>query len=114
MSDLGFSPVLIVLWVIVAVVLVIANWKIFTKAGKPGWAILVPVYNIVVMIQIIDKPMWWIVMLFIPIANIVFMIKILYNLVLKFGQPGWHVVLALFVGVIYYPYLAFSKASYQG
>lgn len=115
MSDSGFSPVLIVVWIIVAIVLIVANWKIFTKAGKPGWAILIPIYNIIVMLQIIDKPVWWIFMLiFVPIANIVFAIMIIYNLVLKFGQPGWHVILALLFGIIYYPYLAFSKASYQG
>ena len=108
------SPLLIVLWIIIAVVLIVANWKIFTKAGKPGWAIIIPIYNIIVMLQIVDKPLWWIIMLIIPIVNIVFMIMILYNLVLKFGQPGWHVVLALFFGIIYYPYLAFSKASYTG
>ncbi|MCK5250148.1 MAG: hypothetical protein KAJ98_09315 [Spirochaetaceae bacterium] len=110
----GASPALIVLWIVVSIVLIIANWKIFTKAGKPGWAIIIPIYNIIVMLQIVDKPLWWIIMLIIPGVNVVFMIMILYNLVLKFGQPGWHVILALFFGIIYYPYLAFSKASYTG
>jgi uncharacterized membrane protein YoaK (UPF0700 family) len=95
------------------VVLIVANWKIFTKAGKPGWAILVPVYNIIVMVQIIKKPLWWVILLFIPIVNAVFAILIVYNLVIRFGKPGWHVLLALFLGVIYYPYLAFSKAVYK-
>ena len=110
----GASPALIVLWIAVSIVLIIANWIIFTKAGKPGWAIIIPIYNVIVMLQIVKKPIWWIFMLFIPVANVVFMIMIIYNLVLKFGQPGWHVILALFIGVIYYPYLAFSKASYTG
>jgi len=52
-------------------------------------------------------------MLFIPLVNVVFAILIIYHLVLKFGQPGWHVILALLAGIIYYPYLAFSKAEYQ-
>ncbi len=108
------SPMSFIIPIIVSVILIIANWKIFTKAGKPGWAILIPIYNIIVMMQIIKKPLWWVIMLFIPFVNIVFGILIMYNLVLKFGQPGWHVVLAIFIGVIYYPYLAFSKAEYQG
>ncbi len=108
------NPFLIILWIVMTVVLIVANWKIFTKAGKPGWAILIPIYNIIVMMQIIKKPLWWVIMLFIPIVNVVFGILIVYNMVLKFSQPGWHVILALFVGIIYYPYLAFSKAEYQG
>lgn len=108
------NPLLVVFWLIVSVVLIVANWKIFTKAGKPGWAILIPIYNIVVMLQIVKKPMWWIIMLFIPIVNVVFVILIIYNLCLCFGQPAWHTVPALLVSFIYYPYLAFSKASYQG
>ena len=108
------NPLLIILWIVMTVVLIVANWKIFTKAGKPGWAILIPIYNIIVMVQIIKKPLWWVIMIFIPFVNVVFCILILYNMVLKFGQPGWHVVLALFIGIIYYPYLAFSKAEYQG
>ena len=108
------NPFLIILWIVITVILIVANWKIFTKAGKPGWAILIPVYNIIVMMQIIKKPLWWVIMLFIPIVNVVFCILIIYNMVLIFGQPGWHIVLALFLGIIYYPYLAFSKAEYQG
>ena len=108
------NPFLIILWIVMTIVLIVANWKIFTKAGKPGWAILIPIYNIIVMMQIIKKPLWWVIILFVPIVDIVFVILIVYNLVIKFGQPGWHVILALFLGIIYYPYLAFSKAEYQG
>jgi len=107
------NPLLVIFWILVTAILIVANWKIFTKAGKPGWAILIPIYNIVVMVQIIKKPLWWVIILFVPIIDAVFAILIVYNLVLRFGKPGWHVLLALFLGVIYYPYLAFSKAEYQ-
>ncbi len=107
------NPLLVVFWLLVTVVIIVANWKIFTKAGKPGWAILIPIYNIIVMVQIIKKPLWWVIILFVPIVDAVFAILIVYNLVLRFGKPGWHVLLALFLGVIYYPYLAFSSAEYQ-
>ncbi len=110
----SYNPLLIVFWLIVTVVLFVANWKIFTKAGKPGWAIIIPIYNIIVMLQIVQKPIWWIFMFLIPVVNVVFCFMLLYNLCLKFGQPGWHVVLAFFLGIVYYPYLAFSSASYQG
>ena len=114
MPDYQLSPLLVVLWFAFAAVMIVADWKIYTKAGKPGWAIFVPFYNIFVMLDIVGKPAWWFVMLLIPGVNIVFAIMIVYNLVLKFGQPGWHVLLAIFVSIVYYPYLAFSKASYEG
>jgi len=107
------NPFLVILWLIVAIILVAANWKLFTKAGKPGWAVLIPIYNVVVYLQIVDKPVWWIVLFFIPIVNIVIAIIVLIAFVQKFGQPAWHVVLALFLGVIYFPYLAFSSAEYK-
>lgn len=107
------NPFLVVLWLAVAVILIVANWKLFTKAGKPGWAILIPIYNVIVYLQIVDKPVWWIVLFFIPIVNIVIAIIVLLAFVQKFGQPAWHVILALFLGVIYFPYLAFSKAEYK-
>lgn len=110
----SFNPVYTIVWLIVMVILIVANWKIFEKAGKPGWAILIPIYNVIVMLQIVGKPLWWLIMLFIPVVNVVFVILIIYNFVLKFDKPAWHTILALFLGVIYYPYIAFSDAQYVG
>ena len=53
----------------IAVVMIVSFWKIYTKAGKPGWAVIVPVYNMVVLLQICDLPLWYIVLFFIPFAN---------------------------------------------
>ena len=114
MSDLGISPFFVVIDIIIIIVLIIADWKIFVKAGKPGWAIFIPIYNVLVMLEIVGKPWWWLLLLLIPVVNIVILVMVLYNLVLKFGKPGWHTVLALIFGVIYFPYLAFSSAEYQG
>ena len=109
----AINPVYVIFWIIYAVVMIVSNWKIFVKAGKPGWAILVPIYNIIVMLDIVQKPIWWIFLLLIPFVNIVIVILILYNFVLKFGKPGWHVILALLFGWAYFPYIAFSSASYR-
>lgn len=108
------SPAATIIGIIVGLVILISYWIIYTKAGKPGWAVIIPIYNIIVMLQIVDKPLWWFFMFLIPVVNVVFGIIVLYNLVLKFGQPAWHVVLALFLSVFYFPYLAFSKAKYSG
>ena len=110
----SINPLPALISLAIFVLLIVANWIIFTKAGKPGWAILVPIYNIIVMLQIVKKPLWWIILLIIPLVNIVIVIMIVYNLVKLFGQPGWHVILALVFGWIYFPYLAFSKVKYTG
>ena len=92
------------------IILIVANWKIFVKAGKPGWAILIPIYNVIIMLQIVKKPWWWFLLMLIPIVNVVIVILVIYNFVKVFGKPGWHVLLALFLSIIYYPYIAFSDA----
>ena len=56
--DQGASVVSIVIALIVAVVLIVAWWKIFTKAGKPGWTALIPIYNVIVMLQVVGRPVW--------------------------------------------------------
>jgi hypothetical protein len=88
-------------------------WKVFTKAGKPGWAILVPIYNIIVMLEIIGAPMWWIVMFLIPIANIIFAFKMAFAMARVFGQSsGFGIGLAL-LGPVFYPILGFGSAQYN-
>ena len=89
-------------------------WKVFTKAGQPGWASLVPIYNIYVLTQIVGKPGWWILLLFIPVVNIVIAIILAIELAKSFGKgTGFGVGLA-FLGVIFYPILGFGDATYQG
>ncbi len=82
---------------------------IFNKAGKPWWAAIIPVYNLIVYLNICTKPWWWLFLLLIPAANIVFMIILMVNFVKNFGKPGGHFWLLLFFSPIYIPYLAFSK-----
>lgn len=93
---------------------IICYWKIFNKAGKPGWACIVPIYNLVVMIEIAKKPMWYIAMFFIPIANIVFAIMLLDAFVKQFGKSSGFTVGMIFLNIIFLPILAFGDARYQG
>ena len=43
--------------------MIVGMWKVFAKAGKPGWATIIPIYNCVVLVEIIDRPMWWVLLL---------------------------------------------------
>jgi hypothetical protein len=92
---------------------VVSLWKIFEKAGKPGWAGLVPIYNIIVLMEIIEKPEWLIFM-FIPCANIYFGIMATIELAKKFGKDTTFAIGMLLLPLVFYPILAFGKAQYQG
>ena len=110
------GPMMAIFWIIylaIIIFFIIVFWKIFVKAGKPGWAAIIPIYNIIVLLQIIGKPVWWIILLFIPIVNIVIYIIMLIELAKKFGMPGWHWILMLLFGIIYFPILAFGSAKYK-
>lgn len=68
-----------IIYLAIVVVTIAGDWKMFEKAGKPGWAFLVPIYNVIVMLEIINKPIKWLLFLIIPILNIVYGIKYTSN-----------------------------------
>ncbi len=97
------------------IILIIASfWKVFAKAGKPGWAAIVPIYNIVVILEIIGRPIWWIVLFFIPIVSLVVAILIAIDVAKAFGKGAGFGIGLAFLPFIFYPMLAFGDASYQG
>lgn len=97
----------------VMIVAIAGIWKTFEKAGEPGWAAIVPFYNLYVMVQISGKPTWWIVLFFIPIANIAAAFLIPIAIAEKFGKgAGFGIGLAL-LGFIFYPMLGFGDAQYN-
>ena len=99
---------------VIGVVCIAAMWKIFTKAGEPGWAAIVPIYNTIVLLKISGKQTWWLIMFFIPIANVVFMILTLAGLSRSFGKDTGFTVLLVLLPFIGYPILGFGKAAYVG
>ncbi len=109
----GAGAIAVIVPLVIVLVMIISGWKIFTKAGKPGWAVIIPIYNIIVLLQIVKKPVWWLVLFLIPVVNLVIMIVVAYLMAKHFGQPGWHVVLYVLLPILYLPYLAFSSAQYQ-
>ena len=88
-------------------------WCVFTKAGKPGWAALIPFYNFFVMLEIAGKPGWWLVLILIPIVNIVIGIITLAALAAKFSKGAGFVVGLILLPFVFYPILGFGDAKYQ-
>jgi uncharacterized membrane protein YhaH (DUF805 family) len=106
--------IMMLVWLAVLIGIIAGIWKVFTKAGKPGWAALIPIYNIVVLLQIVGRPIWWIVLFLIPIVSIVIAIIVSIDMAKSFGKgTGFGIGLAL-LGFIFYPMLGFGDAKYQG
>lgn len=93
----------------IAVISIMSLWKLFTKAGKPGWAAIVPIYNNMVMLEIVGRPLWWVVLYFVPFANVVVAIMVALETAKVFGKDTVFGVLMILFPVPMYPILAFSK-----
>ena len=111
---LGYLAVLLVVYILV----VIAMWKVFTKAGKPGWASLIPVYNMVVMYQIVGLNPWLLLLYLIPIVNWIaaFVLSIMQNVKLAkvFGKSTGFAIGLIFLNPIFLLILGFGDAKYIG
>ena len=94
--------------------LVVSEWKIFTKANKPGWACLIPIYSTLVLLEIIGKSWWWIFLFFIPIVNLVFAIWMINLLSKSFGKDEAFTVGLLLIPIIFYPILGLGSSKYMG
>lgn len=111
----GIGLTMLLFWLVVVVFYIVCMWKVFTKAKKPGWASIVPIYNIIVELQIIGRPTWWILLFLIPFVNFVVAIIIAIDLAKSFGKDAVFGVLGLvFFSFVGYPILAFGSAKYVG
>ncbi len=110
----AMGTTILVIYLGILLVLLASLWKIFTKAGKPGWAVIIPIYSTIVFLEIVGKPWWWLFLFCIPIINIYFFIVAVHRLSLSFGQGAGTTVLLLLIGIIGYPMLAFGSATYIG
>ena len=106
-----------IVWIIylAAVVLAIAGmWKTFDKAGKPGWAAIVPIYNAIVLLEVAGKPGWWIILFFVPIVNLVITVIMFVGIADQFGKGAGFAVGLWLLPFIFFPILGFGSAQYGG
>jgi uncharacterized protein DUF5684 len=108
------SPVALVISLLVALIMIVAMWKIFTKAGQPGWASLIPFYNIYVWCKIVGRPGWWLILMLIPFVNLIIAIILCIDLAKSFGKGVGFGLGIIFLGFIFLPILGFGNAQYQG
>ena len=108
------SPLATIISLALGVLLIVAMWMIFKKAGKPGWAAIVPFYNIYVEYEITWGSGWRFLLLLIPIYNIILAIQTQVKLAKAFGKSGGFAVGLIFLPYVFNPILAFDGSTYLG
>ncbi|MCC7138676.1 MAG: signal peptidase I [Planctomycetes bacterium] len=108
------DAVVIVLYVALVVLIIAGMWKAFEKAGQPGWAVLIPFYNVYILTKMAGKPGWWLLLFLVPFVNFVIAIILSVEIARRFGKgTGFGVCLAIF-GAVCWPILGFGSAKWQG
>lgn len=105
--------IVMVIWLALIIGVIAGIWKTFEKAGKPGWGAIIPIYNLILLLQIANKPLWWIILFFIPLVNIIVAIIVPIEIAAKFGKGAGFGLGLAFLGFIFYPILGFGDAKYQ-
>lgn len=107
----GQSIVTIIIYLAIIAVMLAGMWKVFEKAGKPGWAAIVPIYNYIVLLEIIGKPIWWIVIILLCAPVGLFLVAM--ELAKCFGKSsGWGIGLLFFLAPVGYAMLGFGPDQY--
>ena len=119
-TSTGISPLgagigmgVLICYLAVLLLIVIGMWMIFVKAGKPGWASIIPIYNLVVLLEIVGKPIWWIILMLIPLVNLIVYIIVLVELAKRFGKGIGFALGLFFFPFIFFPILGFGSAQYR-
>ncbi|MGP8321515.1 MAG: DUF5684 domain-containing protein [Methanosarcinaceae archaeon] len=110
MLMVGLTPMLIYLGIII--IFIASYWKIFAKSGQPGWAAIIPIYNIYILLKIVCRPSWWLLLYIIPFVNIIVSIIVTLDLSTRFNKGTEFGIGLILLPIIFYPILGFGDATY--
>ncbi|KPL16018.1 MAG: hypothetical protein AMS26_06105 [Bacteroides sp. SM23_62] len=117
----GMGTGMLIVWIAIMVFMIVSWWIVFKKAGQPGWAILIPIYNFLVILRVAGKPWWWVFAILLPIIPfvgpfllLVAMIFIFHGISKNFGQGAGFTVGLVLLSVVFVPILAFGDYKWQG
>ncbi len=112
MENIGLFGGLV--YMAIFILMIVASWKIYEKAGKPGWACIVPIYSAIVLLEIIGKPWWWLLLMLIPGVGLIWGIWAINLLSKSYGKGVGFTLGLLFLAPIFYPILGLGNAKYEG
>ena len=108
------NPLPTIISLVLCVFVLVCMWIIFRKAGKPGWAAIVPFYNLYVLFDITWGSGMRFLLMLIPLYNIILGIQTQIRLAKAFGKSGGFAAGLIFLPYVFIPLLAFGKETYQG
>ena len=109
-----FSGVWLFIWIAWIVLYIVGAWKMYEKGSQPGWACIIPFYNIYVLLKMVGRPGWWLILFFIPFVNIIMWIIVSIDLAKSFGKGTGFAVGLIFLAPIFILILGFGPARYLG
>ena len=99
--------------IVVAIAAVVSLWRVFTKAGLPGWGAIIPIYNVYLLVKAAGRPGWWTVLYFVPVVNVVIHLLVCLDIAQNFGKSKVYGAVGLWLfNVIGFLILGFSSAQY--
>ena len=115
MEPRDLLPIIVAVSIVGLVVIVIAAlWRIYAKAGEPGWTVLAPIYNSIVLLRIVGMSLWWVIPLLIPYVGIIVSIIVCIKLARAFGKGGGFAMGLILLPFVFIPILGFGSATYLG
>jgi hypothetical protein len=103
---------LLLFFVVVIVFYVVAYWRLFAKAGEPGWGALIPIYNLYLYCKIAGRPEWWLILFFIPFVNVVIALILAMDLAKAFGKSSGFGIGLWILSFVFVPILSYGSAQY--
>src|SRR5476649_2934843 len=107
-----FAIVPLGLFLALFVLQIVSLWKVYQKAGQPGWATIVPIYNAYILLKIAGRPGWWLLLYFIPLVNFIIAVIVTIDLAKAFGQGVGFGLGLIFLPFIFYPILGLGDPTY--
>jgi hypothetical protein len=108
------GPVFWICWFAFVILMIAALWKVFTKAGQPGWAAIIPIVNTYFLCKVAGRPGWWVILMLIPLVNFIIWIILCIDVAKSFGKGAGFGIGLLLLPIIFFPVLGFGSAQYQG
>lgn len=109
-----YLSTLSVIQYILVIPMTVGMWKVFLKVKEPGWASIIPIYNLYILLKVVGRPWWWLVVSLIPIGGVYVYGNVSLDLAKSFGRGVWFGALLFFLPFVGYPVLGFGKSQYIG
>jgi hypothetical protein len=106
--------IMVIVYIAIIVFEIAALWQVFVKAGRPGWAAIIPIYNYYVILKVVGRPGWWLILYFIPFVNLIVWIIVAIDMAKSFAKSTGFAVGLIFLPFIFIPILGFGAAAYAG